>query len=154
MKMLLASMLLLTMCQNRNIDQTSDNTTNRASCSVSSQSEEWSRTGSIKVSVKCDTDTPIVAAMSARLQSRTSEDAFWAPFDQNGKPTRERQKRLSSKPIQLIPARLKWDSTKSSIWPSRSFSDAILPGKYDFFVQYELSDGQIVKSNQIQVVIK
>lgn len=85
------------------------------------------------------------------------KNEYWAPFAiPGGASTRETQ-RLSSarsvRSVRLVPGRLLWAPTKSSVWPSQEFTRTVPPGQYSLQAQLETDGGKTLSSNEVTITV-
>ena len=158
MKVATIAILLSFLAQDSKMPKPSGNSQSSAltMCQVLTATTSWNRKSPEVVVIECTTKSPLLAMRSLRLQSvEKPEQTFWAPFDKNGKATRNKQRLTSgSEKIRLSPALLRWDSANSSLWPSKSFASLGLEGRYMLSVQIELGSGQIVSSDSLEILVK
>ena len=88
------------------------------------------------------------------------QDQYWAPFDiTTGSTGRERELLQSTDEtqplsIRLVPSRLLWAASKSSVWPSQPLEKAVPRGKYLLRVEVEIEPGKTESSNEVAVTIE
>ena len=79
---------------------------------------------------------------------------YWAPFAiPSGASTKNSQKLSPAPSVRLVPGRLLWAPTKSSVWPSQEFAKTVPPGEYSVQVQLEINSGETISSNEIKVTV-
>jgi hypothetical protein len=84
---------------------------------------------------------------------------YWAPFALSTGESTKSQQKLAPTPkagplsVHLLPRKLFWASSLSSVWPDRNLVKTVPPGNYSVQVQLELSDGTKVVSNEIPISI-
>jgi hypothetical protein len=137
-------------------------------CSVSTTDVVWpSDAGSVTVAPELyfEGPTQIRALPSIRLvalpkRPGLEQAEYWAPFDlaNGGTTTRAQTIKSSSesvrRPIRVVPGKLLWAPTKSSVWPSREFAKAVPRGHYGLRIQLELDGGETLSSNEIEITVK
>lgn len=83
---------------------------------------------------------------------------YWAPFRLESGNASSKWLRIDSASspkqvkVNVIPANLKWAATKSSVWPSKSFT-TLPTGTYRLFVEIDSEDGVKYRSNEIVVTL-
>jgi hypothetical protein len=79
---------------------------------------------------------------------------YWAPFAiPGGASTKNSQKLAPAPSARLVPGRLLWAPTKSSVWPSQEFAKTVPPGEYTVQVQLEINSGETISSNEVTVTV-
>jgi hypothetical protein len=87
------------------------------------------------------------------------QEEYWAPFDiATGSSTKEWQKlqptdETHARSVRMVPSRLLWAATKSSVWPSQPLERAVPRGKYLLRVEFALEPGKTASSNEVEVTI-
>lgn len=137
-------------------------------CSVSTTEVVWRSDGgnaTISVELYFDAATQLRALPSIRLVTLPKREGleraeYWAPFDiadsrsTTKTQTFEPSSETIRKPIRLVPSKLLWASTKSSVWPSREFAKTVPSGRYGLRIQLELDGGATLSSNEIEITVK
>lgn len=110
--------------------------------------------GMVRVSVM-----PSVHLTALPKSDGMTQNEYWAPFSvATGASTRNWQKlsiptgkrRYS---LRLVPSRLRWASTRSSVWPSQAMAKTVPPGDYSLVVHLETSEGKAVVSNELKITV-
>lgn len=79
---------------------------------------------------------------------------YWAPFAiPGGASTKNNQRINPGLSVRLVPGRLLWAPTKSSVWPSQEFTKTVPPGEYSVQVQLEINSGETISSNEVTVAV-
>jgi hypothetical protein len=92
-------------------------------------------------------------------QSGPDQGEYWAPFNlTTGASTKKWQvvsptTETHTRSVRLPPTKLRWASTKSSVWPFQEFTKTVLPGRYSLHVELEVSGGKTVSSNEIKITV-
>jgi len=82
------------------------------------------------------------------------QNEYWAPFAiPSGTSSKETQKLSPAGSVRLVPGRLLWASTKSSVWPSQEFAKTVPPGEYSLQVQLEINGGKTISTNEVTVTV-
>lgn len=134
-------------------------------CSIRTYRVDWhlrSEDARVVVEIVFQGSSQITALPSLHLiaVSKTEgpiQEEYWAPFDlTTGSILKKKQKvqptgELHPRSVRLFPSRLLWASTKSSVWPSQSFTKTVPRGRYRLRVQIELENGKSVSSNEVEI---
>lgn len=136
-------------------------------CTIATKDVRW-RVGDkdtaveVYIQSKGATDLSVLPSLHMILLPKKQgldPNEYWAPFAiPNGASTKKTQKLSTTGDartlsVRLVPARLLWASTKTSVWPSQEFAKIILPGKYSLNVQLEIDGGRTISSNGITVSV-
>jgi len=84
---------------------------------------------------------------------------YWAPFNlTTGASTKESQivspsTETQMRSVRLLPTKLLWAPTKSSVWPSQNFAKTVPYGRYSLRLELEVNGGKTVSSNEIKINI-
>jgi len=82
------------------------------------------------------------------------QNEYWAPFAiPSGASAKETQKLSPARSVRLVPGRLLWAPTKSSVWPSQEFTKTVAPGEYSLQVQLETDGGKTISSNEVTITV-
>lgn len=91
-----------------------------------------------------------------KVQGSIGEE-YWAPFDIAAGSTVKAKQLLRptgkthSRSVRVIPSRLLWAPTQSSVWPSQTFAKTVPAGRYVVRVQVELEGGETITSNEVEI---
>lgn len=118
----------------------------------------------VSVEIRLQGTVEITAWPSLRLVavSKTPgpvQQEYWAPFDLTTGLGTKADQRLSPADgthplsVRLVPSRLLWAATKSSVWPSQPLAKVVPGGNYVLRVQIEVEDGRTVSSNEVEISI-
>jgi hypothetical protein len=135
-------------------------------CSISTTDVNWvldSHVAAVVVELRVDTPKAVTGVASLHLSALPKREdlgavEYWAPFAVNGRSTAARQTfhpsatKLTS--IRILPSRLRWGTTKSSVWPAREFARAVPPGRYGVRVQIQLDEGASISSNELTITAR
>lgn len=149
---------------NAKVDAATTGQTPQILCSISTLDGNWRMEGdtsSVIVEIRSEAPTTVTGLLSLHLSPLPKQDdlggGYWAPFDVNGRSTSSRQAIQPSggrsTSIRLLPARLHWAPTKSSVWPAREFVRVVPPGRYTARVRIEVEKGTDISSNEVPVTV-
>src|SRR5262245_40909858 len=135
-------------------------------CTIQTSQLNWRHNEEATVSVQIRvqgvseiTALPSLLLTTVQKTSEPIQGAYWAPFDiTTGSSTKKSQKMQSTgetnpRSLRLVPSRLLWARTISSVWPSQTLTKTVPPGKYRLQVQFELEAGKTVSSNELEISI-
>jgi hypothetical protein len=114
---------------------------------------EFEAAGASELSV-----TPSLHLIALPKRTGPSQKEYWAPFAlATGASTNVTQKLTPSSgekvSVRVIPGRLLWARTVSSVWPSKSFRSAVPPGRYALQAQVEVNSARTVYSNEVAITV-
>jgi hypothetical protein len=137
-------------------------------CNISAPNLQWrlkDTTATVSLEVEFHGKVDVVVMPSVQLTAlpkranELEQDQYWAPFDLASGASTNHWKRLTNgdetqrHTLQLVPSKLSWARTKSSVWPSRTFAGAIPPGQYSLQVKLDTRDYKTILSNEVTVTI-
>src|SRR6266480_1158507 len=144
-----------------------DDQSPKIQCTINTNDVKWeTRKAGAEVSVEIQFEgtaelsvLPSVHLIALPKKHNLEQREYWAPFAvTTGASTKEKQRltpvtAAHSLSVRVVPSQLLWAPTKSSVWPSHSFAKAVPPGQYGLQVQFELSDGKTISSNEVEIAI-
>lgn len=136
-------------------------------CTINTNDVAWhSRSADATVAVEFQfqgaTDLSVMPSLHMTALPKKQgldQNEYWAPFAiPSGVSTKETQKLSpvggpNTRSLRLVPGRLLWAPTKSSVWPSQEFAKTVPPGEYSLQVQLEINGGTTISSNEVTITL-
>ena len=144
-----------------------DGQISKIKCTISTSDLTWRNEvagTSVFVVTQCHGTSGFTVMPSLHLAPLTANSGldhgeYWAPFNlTTGASTKESQTVSPStetqiRSVRLLPTKLLWAPTKSSVWPSQNFAKTVPSGRYRLRLEIEVNGGKTVSSNEIKINI-